>query len=179
MFTGLYCCAQTPAIRLAVLEGHGALNSVEARRAKEPVVRVEDREGRPVAGAVVHFILPVQGPGGVFADGEMSLTATTGADGVVTARGLRPNRSAGPFEIRVTASAKGETATAAIRQINVASAETGRSSSRKYLWLALIGGAAVGGVVAATRGGGAAQSAAASPGGTTVSPGVPTFGPPR
>ena len=177
MFAG-NCLAASPGIRLVVVEGQGALNNVEARRAKDPVVRVEDAEGRPVAGAVVNFILPAHGPGGVFAGGEMSLTATAGDDGMVTARGLRPNRTPGAFEIRVTASAGGETVTAAVRQVNVTSAESGGPPSRRYLWLAVIGGAALGGVVAATRGGSPGQTAAAPPG-TTVTPGIPSFGPPR
>lgn len=174
--------AQSAELAVVVLEGGGALNSIDARRAREPVVRVE-RGGSPVAGAVVHFILPARGPGGSFANGEMSYTATTGEDGIVKARGLRPNRTAGAFEIRVTASHGGETASAIVRQINVASAEDRGGRSRKYLWLGVIGGAALGGALAAVLGG---SEAPASPrpgivpaGGTTVSPGTPNLGPPN
>lgn len=177
----LCCSAQTRGLRLVVVEGEGALNSVDARRAKEPVVRVEDSEERPVAGAVVNFILPAQGAGGEFLGGEMSFTGVAGADGTVVGRGLRPNRIAGPFQIRVTASARGETATAVIRQTNVTSAEGVRASSRKYVWFAAIGGAALAGVLAATLGGGSTPASTNPPvgGGTTVVPGVPSFGPPR
>lgn len=174
--------AQTADLSVAILEGDGALNSVDARRAREPVVRVE-RGGRPVAGAVVHFILPAQGPGGSFANGEMSYTASAGEDGVAVARGLRPNRIAGPFEIRVTASEGGETATAVVRQTNVASAEERGARSRKYLWLGVIGGAAAGGILAAMLGGGSeapvSRPGALPGGGTTVAPGPPSVGPPN
>ncbi|HWQ56098.1 MAG TPA: hypothetical protein VN442_20600 [Bryobacteraceae bacterium] len=179
----LCCSAQTRGLRLVVVEGEGALNSVDARRAKEPVVRVEDAEERPIAGAVVNFILPAQGPGAEFPGGEMSFTGVAGEDGTVVGRGLRPNRIAGPFQIRVTASARGETATAIIRQTNVASAEEARSSSRKYVWLAVIGGAAVAGVLAATLGGSSTPASTipsgGAGGGTIVVPGPPSFAPPR
>jgi hypothetical protein len=175
--------ARASGIVVEVVEGEGALNSIAARRAREPVVRVQDREGRPVPGAVVNFILPAQGPGGAFAGGELSFTAVAGEDGKVAGRGLRPNRTAGPFQIRVTASAAGETAVASINQTNVAPPAGAAGNSRRYMWLALIGGAAVGGTVAATRGGGSAPAPGSPgggvPGGTTVAPGSPTFGPPR
>lgn len=165
-------------LKLVVVEGEGALNSIEARRAKEPVVRVVDDEDVPVPGAVVNFILPAQGAGGYFMDREASLTVTTGADGLATGRGLKPNGTAGPFVIRVTASWRGETATANIHQTNVAPAA--RGNGKKIALIALIGGAAVAGLVAATRGSdGPAANSAASAGRTTVQSGTPVFGPPR
>jgi hypothetical protein len=176
------CFAQTRGLVVVIVEGEGALNNIAARRAKEPVVRAENADGRPAAGAVVNFILPAKGPGGSFPGGEMSYTAVAGEDGVVVGRGLRPNRVEGPFQIRVTASADGRTAVASINQANVAPAEAEAGNSKKFLWLAVIGGAALG-AVAATRGGGSGPPAtgpgAGLPGGTTVAPGVPTFGPPR
>ncbi len=178
------CCAQTGVLRIVVEEGEGALNSIEARRAKEPVVRIENDDKQPVRGAVVNFILPAQGAGGTFG-GEMSYTATTGADGRVVGRGLRPNKVPGAFEIRVTASARGESASAIIHQTNVAPTATGGSAGKKIALLAIIGGAAVGGILAATLGGSSGSTPAATPGGTpsgggtTVIPGPPVFGPPR
>jgi hypothetical protein len=180
-FAGL---AHAEGLRVVVVEGESALNSIEARRAKEPVVRVEDEEGRPVTGAAVTFILPMQGAGGYFDGREASLTVTTGAGGIAVGRGLKPNNAAGPFIIRATASSGGRTATVEIHQTNVAP-PTARGNAKRITLLAIIGGAAVGGVLAATRGGGgtapagsAAVSGSAS-GGTTVQSGTPVFGPPR
>ena len=183
-FAAVVYAARGESLKLVVVEGEGALNSIEARRAKEPVVRVEDEEGRPVAGAAVSFILPVQGAGGYFDGREASLTVTTGAGGIAVARGLKPNNLAGPFTIRATASSGGRTATATIHQTNVAPLVT-RGNGKKIALLAILGGAAVGGVVAATRGaggsspGGNAAVSGSAAGGTTVQSGTPVFGPPR
>src|SRR3954470_17254611 len=91
-------------IKVVVMEGDGAINNIRLQRAKEPVVRVETEGGSPVSGAVVHFAMPARGPGAVFGDGGLTLTVTTEADGRAMGRGLRPNKTAGQFEIRVTAS---------------------------------------------------------------------------
>ena len=124
---------------------------------------------------------------GRFGDGESSLTATAGPNGEVVGRGLKPNRVAGPFQIRVTASARGESATATIHQTNVEPA-AGGGSGKKIALVALIGGAAIGGIIAATRGGGgpgttapagATATGGSAPGGVSVVPGAPSFGPPR
>ncbi len=181
-FAAALCVARAEGLRLVVVEGEGALNSIEARRAREPVVRLEDEEGRPVAGAAVNFSLPLQGAGGYFDGREASLTVTTGAGGIAVGRGLKPNNVAGPFTIRATASSGGRTATATIHQTNVAPLAT-RGNGKKIALLAIIGGAAIGGVVAATRGAGAASpggnAAISSSNGTTVQSGTPVFGPPR
>src|SRR5437868_168394 len=91
-------------LRVVVIEGDGAINNIRLQRAKEPVVRVETESGNPIAGAVVHFSAPTQGPGAVFGDSGPTQTVVTDGDGRATGRGLRPNRTAGQFEIRVTAS---------------------------------------------------------------------------
>jgi hypothetical protein len=141
-------------------------------------VRVEDSEGHAVAGAAVNFILPARGAGGAFANGELSLTTTTGPDGNAVARGLRPNRLAGPFQIRATASIRGETASAVINQTNVAPAQGGGNGKKIGILAAVIGGAAIGGIVAATHGGGKSASSTTTATGTVVTAGSPTFGPP-
>ena len=167
-------------LQIVVAEGDGAINDIRSRRAKEPVVVVQDEAGRPVSGAVVHFILPGTGAGGVFG-GESSLTVTTDARGRAVGRGLRPNRVAGPFQIRVTASNRGQVASAVVRQTNVEPAAGAGKASKKIVILALIGGAIAGGALAASRGGNAAPAAipAAAPPGTIVTPGTPVAGPPQ
>ena len=47
-----------PMLNLVVLEGEGATNNIRQRTAREPIVRVEDENHRPVAGAIVVFTCP-------------------------------------------------------------------------------------------------------------------------
>ena len=53
-----------PMLNLVVIEGEGAVNNIRQRTAREPIVQVEDENHRPVAGAVVVFMLPSNGAGG-------------------------------------------------------------------------------------------------------------------
>jgi len=169
--------AQEDAIHVVVIEGEGAINNVRAARAKEPIVRVEDANNHGVAGAVVTFLLPSDGAGAVFGNGGRSLTLTTDDRGEAVARGIHANRSAGSFQIRVTASQAGHTAAASITQTNV---DPGSHSSRKIALLAIVGGAAAGGAAVAFRGGkSAAKPAPAGPSGTVVVPGNPSVGGPQ
>src|SRR3979490_2644668 len=82
-------------LQVVVIEGEGAINDIDIRRAREPMIRVETASGSPVSGATVHFVVPTQGPGGTFADGSSTLTTMTGQDGRAVAWGLRPNKTAG------------------------------------------------------------------------------------
>src|SRR5436309_2560014 len=101
-------------LRVVVLEGDGAINNIRIQRAKEPVVRVETAAGSPVAGAAVTFLAPTQGPGVVFIGGGLTTTVITDAEGRAIGRGLKPNKIGGQFEIRVSASYQGSSATARI-----------------------------------------------------------------
>jgi hypothetical protein len=167
--------AQDP-IHVVILEGDGAINNVRSARAKEPIVRVEDANNHAVPGAVVTFLLPADGAGGVFGNGGRSLTLTTDDRGEVVARGLRANKSPGRFQIRVSASRDGRTAAGAITQTNV---DPGSHSSRKIALIAIVGGAAAGGAAVAFRGGKSKGAAATIPAGTVVVPGNPTVGGPQ
>ncbi|HWB84180.1 MAG TPA: hypothetical protein VG675_08575 [Bryobacteraceae bacterium] len=186
----LVCGAQTPPgepvlgpseLSIRVIEGDGAINSIKLKRGHDPVVQVTDRTGEPVTGAVVTFILPAFGASGEFSDGGRSLTVQSGAKGIATAHGLRPNRTPGKFTIRVTASLHGQAASAELTQTNaepVASANHGKTIAI----LAIIAGAAAGGVIAATHGGksgtpSTAGSSAAAIG--SIVAGQPTLGPPQ
>lgn len=51
-----------PMLNLVVLEGEGATNNIRQRTAREPIVQVEDENHKPVAGAIVVFTLPSNGP---------------------------------------------------------------------------------------------------------------------
>lgn len=168
-------CGQTSAIQLNVLEGEGAINNVRTHTGHDPVVEVRDQSGAPLAGANVTFQLPGSGPGGTFAGSQSSVVAQTDERGQAVARSLRPNNTPGPFEIRVTASYKGETASAVITQTNATPAEA--KSTKKYWIIALVAGAGAGGAFAATHGSKSSTSA------QTTTPGIvagsPSFGAPH
>ena len=173
----LRLAGQDGSLHLVVLEGDGAINNVRSPRAKEPVVRVEDANNQGVAGAVVTFLLPSEGAGAFFGEGGSSLTLTTDDRGEVVARGLHANRISGLFQIRVTASKGGRTASASIAQTNVDPGVHG--SSRKIALVAILGGVAAGGAAVALRGGKSKSASSAPPVTTTVLPGVPVFGGPQ
>lgn len=168
--------ATTP--RVEVLEGDGAINNIRLHRAKEPVVRVVDQDGQPIPNVAVSFVLPGKGPGGTFADGQTVLTIMTDNQGRAVGRGLRPNSTAGQFQIRVTASYQGQAATTNIMQTNAEPAQ-GKGSSKTILILALIGGAAAAGAGIAAGKGKSSSTTPPATGGAVISPGSPSFGPPR
>lgn len=181
-FRGAPLWGQTPtSLSIVVLEGQGAINNVRQRGNRDPVIQVEDQDRKPVPGASVTFFLPSQGPGGTFANGTNSLTATTNEQGQAVARGIRFNNQAGTMEIRVAASTGGQTASAIITQTNVlgsssgGSAGGGMSRTTKILIIAAIVGAAAGLGVAATHRGGSTTSTPT----TTITPGTVTVGAPQ
>src|SRR5471032_2420450 len=164
----LTLAAQDGSLHVVVLEGDGAINNVRSPRAKEPVIRVEDANNQGVAGAVVTFLLP--------GDGGSSLTLTADDRGEAVARGLHANRVAGTFQIRISASGGGRTATASITQTNVDPGS--HTSSRKIALIAILGGAAAGGAAAALHGG-KAKAATPAPSATIVVPGTAAMGGPQ
>src|SRR4029079_6134074 len=92
---------------------------------------------------------------GTFAASGQTLTTVTDASGRAVARGLRPNGIEGRYQIRVTASKDGQTATANITMTNAAAAAAGGIAAGKLIViLAAVGGAVAGGVVAAPSRGG-------------------------
>src|ERR1035438_6294883 len=177
LVVNLTLAAQDGSLHVVVLEGEGAINNIRSLRAKETVVRVEDAKNQGVAGAVVTFLLPADGAGAFFGSSGNSLTLTADDRGEATARGLHPNRIAGTFQIRVSASRGSLTAAASITQTNVDPGP--HASSHKVALVAILGGAAAAGAAVALRGG-KAKSAAAAPSATAtiVTPGTPVFGGP-
>lgn len=174
---------ETSRLKILVLEGQGAINNIRQRTARDPIVEVQDENNRPVAGAVVTFLLPDRGASGTFANGARSLSVTTDAQGRAVATGLQPNNVEGEYQMRVSASHQGQIASATITQSNiagVAAAAAGAGAGKLIAILAIVGGAVAGGVVYATQqsnngsNGGPPQSRIAN-----VSAGSPTVGPPR
>jgi hypothetical protein len=161
-------------LNLVIVEGEGAINNVRQRTAREPIVQVEDENHKPIAGAVVLFILPDSGPSGVFSNGSRSLQVVTDSSGRVAAKGLRTNNLSGKYQIRVEASYQGMNAVTVITQANaVLTTAAGGVSAKLIAILAGIGGAAVAGAVIATRNGNGSSKA------TTITPGQPTVGGPQ
>jgi len=108
-FRGLPVFAQNPtSLQIVIVEGEGAINNVKQRVNREPIVQVEDENHKPVAGAAIIFFLPNDGPGGTFANGSMTFTTTTNAQGQAVARGIRFNKQPGSMQIRVSASFAGK-----------------------------------------------------------------------
>jgi hypothetical protein len=170
-------------LKILVLEGQGAINNISLRRSKEPVVEVTNENDAPVAGAVVTFMLPDAGPGGVFGDNSRILSVTTDEKGQAVGRGLRPNKVIGQDQILVSASYQGRSARTSITQTNAEpAAAVSHGSSKKLLWLVLVAGGAAGAAFAAR--GSASSPATATPSGSTpsgavITPGSPVFQPPH
>jgi len=169
------------ALNIVVVEGEGAVNNVRKRVAREPIVRVEDQNHRPLTGAAVTFVMPGNGAGGSFGNGASSLTVMTDAKGQAIAHGLRANSVVGKFQIHVTASAGKVSASLAIPQTNaiVASAAVVAPvavSGKLVAVLVAVGAAAASGAaVAVTRG----KSSPVVPPAPSISPGTGSVGAPH
>jgi hypothetical protein len=168
--------AAEPRLQIVVVEGQNAINNSKAHTGREPVIEVRDENDAPVAGVMVTFQAPGNGPSAVFGTGDATFLTQTDVAGRAIARGLKPNSSTGPFQIRVTASLNGATASATIEQTNAVPSEA-KSSSKKVLLILLLAGAAGGGAAAALHGGKSAATTTTSSG--SIVPGTPAFGPPH
>lgn len=107
-------------MQIVILDGEGALNNIQERTAREPIVQVQDHNHKPIAGASVLFAIHggSSGAGGAFAGGATSLSVTTGPDGIAHAAGLLPNGEKGAWQITVSASYGALTAATIINEIN-------------------------------------------------------------
>jgi hypothetical protein len=172
---GLAACtmlAQSPgALRIAAREGGGAVVAAGGYSARRYVVAVTGSAGRPATKVTVHFRLPAEGPGGVFASGLRSETALTDEQGLAYVQGIQWNSV--PGKARLIAAAGGAEA---VFDVEVSAAQAradkagGRRTSKKWLILAVVGAAAGGGLVAAGRG----KSSASAASSTVVTPSIGT-----
>jgi hypothetical protein len=159
-------------VNIVVVEGESAINNINGRANREPIVQIEDENHRPVAGAAVVFFLPANGPSGSFVNGGKTLTVSTDAQGRAAAAGIHLNRVSGQMQIRVTASYGGQTVSTVITQTNVAGG--GRlSTTAKVLIIVGVAGGAAAGAILATRGGSSSSSPTA-PSGISITAGTPT-----
>src|SRR5437867_10678096 len=107
-------------LKIVIVEGAGARNVAQQITARPIVVRVDNANNTPVAGAVVTFTAPEGGPSGEFSNDSRIVRVTTGADGLAQSGPYHPNATEGPYQIQVRADFQGQTVTAAIAQVNVA-----------------------------------------------------------
>jgi len=160
-------------LNIVVLEGEGTTNQTRQRAAKDPAVRVEDENHKPIAGAVVVFTLPTEGPTGEFGKGQKTLTVTTDAEGRAAAVGLRVNPIPGKLPIHVSVSYRGLSARTNITQYDegppVAAKSGGGGHGKVIAVLLVLGGAAGAGAAFGLKGK-STTSTSAPPPGPTVTP---------
>jgi hypothetical protein len=149
--------AQEPLqLQILVIGGEGSINNVKQRTAREPVVEVRDQNNRPVAGALVLFEAPGNGPSGTFIGGSRTLRVTTDAQGRASGQGFQPNNSNGNFNLQVTATVQAVTVATVIHMQNVGGAAAANVAHAGHVKLIAIvvavgAAAAAGGAYAATH----------------------------
>ena len=113
--------APPSSLQIVILDGEGALNNIQERTAREPIVQVQDEKHRPLAGALVLFAIHggAGGAGAAFEGGASTLSVLTDANGLARAAGLLANNLQGSWQIQVTASMGNLTTTTVIHESNV------------------------------------------------------------
>lgn len=137
------------ALHIEILEGDRGANIIKKKTAVAPVVEVRDRNRLPVAGALVTFSSPSEGPSVVFSNGSRSITVVADANGRATTVGLKPI-SKGKFQVSVSAAAGAETAVATISMTNYLTEAAAAAAGET----AAAADAAAGATTAASGGGG-------------------------
>lgn len=176
-------------LNLVVVEGEGAINPIRQRVSRDPVVRVEDENNKPIVGAVVVFTVPTDGATGEFGNGSKTVTVVTDDQGLAKAQGLKVNQVAGKLPIHVTASYRGLQSRTTITQfveippgVKVSTSSGGHG--KLIAILAVVGGAAAGGAIYATQRNKSTSSPSGpvTPSGPTpigITPGTGTIAPPH
>jgi hypothetical protein len=172
--------AQSPpaaGLQIVVIDGENAVNIIQQRTAVAPIVEIRDRNGLPVAGAVVTF--SVQGNLATFPGAVSTFTAVTNTAGQAVAAAVQP-MAAGSFSIQVNAVFQGQSAVVAIAQSNVVTAAqaaavggsggaatggaaTSGAGGLSGTTLGVVGAAVGGGVLAASQLAGGSEATPAAP----------------
>ena len=172
-------------LKIVVIEGEGARNSISSGRGVAPVVEVRDDQDKPVTGASVTFEAPVDGASANFFGWLRTQTVKTDAKGIAAASGYTPNSMNGKFQIKVMATMATKSGSAVVTQTNAngpteASASPMAKPSNKTLKiLAVLGAAAIAGGVAAKKAGGGSTAAATPTSPVTITSGPVTVAGPR
>jgi len=177
LFTNLLRAQEPAPLRISVIAGEGGREVSNQKIRVDPVVEVDDEDGKPIQGAAVVFSLPKQGPGGSFESGTKTLTVETDAQGHATVHGIRLNGVRGPFTIHVVASYQARTAAAIISETSIRGSRSGGAfgvSTRTWVIAGLVLIAIAGGIVAA-------KQLRSGPKGNviTATPGIPVVGGPQ
>lgn len=148
--------ADPSALQIHLAEGDGSTYPIGSRATRGITIQVTDDVGKPVDGVTVTFRLPDAGPGGTFSNGSKIEILTTRADGRASAWGMKWNRQAGAFDVRITAT-KGLARAGTVSSQHLtetagpSASGTKGGSNRKWLWIALVAGAAGAGAAVAAR----------------------------
>lgn len=110
---------QMDTLKVSIVEGKGAVNSITHKAGGPIVVEVRDEKDHIVPAARVQFSTPSTGPTGQV-EGRHTFLAWTDTEGRAHVDGLVPNSLAGAFEVTVEASFAGRTGTATFNQSNSA-----------------------------------------------------------
>jgi len=163
-----------PRLEIVIVQDDGAINNIKQRTARETIVEVRDENHKPVAGATVSFVLPADGPGGLFAGGGKSAALVTNNLGRAAMPAFQPNQAVGAFQVHVNASSAGRAASLTLNHSNVAAASAGGSSASSSSAHAGISGKTIG-IIAGIAAAGAVGAAVGLRGGKSPSaPPVPS-----
>ena len=175
-FPALLSAQQSAGLSIIPVAGEGAINNIEKRVVVEPIVEIQDEQGRPIQGAKVEFRCPTSGPSATFFGASPALTVETDAAGRARANGMSPNAEEGTYAIQITVTHEGRTATAMMTQTNAVAPGSPKAKKKIFGWrlLAVIGAGVAAGVVAGSR---RDSSDTATP--TTISVGTVSVGAPR
>jgi hypothetical protein len=149
--------ADPAALEIRVSEGDGLTYPIGSRATRGITIQITDDSGKAVDGATVSFRLPETGPGGTFSNGSKTEILTTHADGRASVWGMKWNRQAGAFDVRITAT-KGQARAGTVCSQHLTEAPgpvaaQGGGSSHKWLWIGLAAaGAAGAGLAIVARG---------------------------
>lgn len=168
--------AQSGGLSIIPVAGEGAINNIEKRVVVEPVVEIQDEQGRPVQGAKVEFRCPTSGPSATFFGASPTLTVDTDQAGRARAGGMSPNAEEGTYAIQITVTYEGRTATATMTQTNAVAPGSPTAKKSIFGWrlIAVIGAGVAAGVVAGSR-----RDSATTATPTTISVGTVSVGAPR
>jgi hypothetical protein len=112
--------AQEPNLRIQVIDGEGIVHRTGARASAAVRVKVSDESGNAVAGAVVGFRLPDEGPTGFFPNELNTQVVSTAEDGTASTPSIRWNATPGTLYLRIAA-VKGTSSAGAVVQLQLAS----------------------------------------------------------
>lgn len=162
-------------LKLRATQGEGAFNDMKSHTGRGLSVEVRDERGQPVAGATVSFTTPAVGPGGTFANGQRTVTATTDDLGIAASGALRPNTIEGRYSIAVEAHQGNKTGSMMVGQSNTLAGASTKSSKKKWIIIGAIGGGAGAALLLGRRG--SSSSPQSTP--TVLSTGAVVVGGPR